>query len=153
MTRSRVGSTAQRDNVIRAAIRARKIPASAEEQYRRLWDADERSTQHVLTAAVADGGLLPGQVSLAPGEAPSDSPAQWFPETQSGTPAAAPPSHAPAPVASPAAPAQPAPRVATASGAPSGPAYPPDWLPETNRAKAPVGRVAGDGHGGSVGLG
>lgn len=73
----------ERDNLIAAAVRERKIAADREADYRRMWNADPAVIRRLLTARVADGGLAAGQVvagsspPAAPAE-PDGYPREWF---------------------------------------------------------------------------
>ena len=71
--------SAERDNLIAAAVRERKIAADREADYRRMWNADPAGIRRLLTARVTDGGLAAGQV-LASGtafEREPDYPPEW----------------------------------------------------------------------------
>ena len=74
----------QRDTLIASAVQTRKIAPDRAEDYKRMWDADPKGIHHLLTAPVAQGGLLAGNAAafnpLPPVEAAY--PAEWLPETR-----------------------------------------------------------------------
>ncbi len=72
----------QRDAVIAAAVKTRKIAPDREDAYKKLYDADPKGIHHLLTAPVERGGLMAGNAaSVAPFDTqPDEYPEGWLPE-------------------------------------------------------------------------
>lgn len=49
-----------RDQLIDRAIRERRISAAQRDEFARMYDAQPAAIEHLLTAAVGEGGLMPG---------------------------------------------------------------------------------------------
>jgi hypothetical protein len=61
--RERIAPDAARDEVIGAAVAARKIRASDRAGYERMWASDQVTARRLLTAPIEEGGLAPGIVA------------------------------------------------------------------------------------------
>ena len=79
---------ANRDRLIAKAVADRKISADRADDYRRMYNASPETIERLLTAPVAEGGLVAG-INLGGNafpELPSDYPAEWLPELHGGKP-------------------------------------------------------------------
>ena len=75
---------ADRDRLIAKAVADRKISADRAEDYRRMYNASPETIERLLTAPVAEGGLVAG-INLGGSafpELPTDYPSEWLPEVQ-----------------------------------------------------------------------
>jgi hypothetical protein len=61
--RDRIAPDAARDEVISAALAARKIRVSDRGGYERMWASDQVTARRLLTAPIEEGGLAPGIVA------------------------------------------------------------------------------------------
>ena len=73
-----------RDRLIAKAVADRKIAADRAEDYKRMYNASPEIIGRLLTAPVAEGGLMAGiNVGGDPfPEQPTSYPAEWLPEVQ-----------------------------------------------------------------------
>lgn len=79
---------AHRDRLIAKAVADRKISADRADDYRRMYNASPETIERLLTAPVAEGGLVAG-INLGGNafpELPTDYPADWLPEVHQGKP-------------------------------------------------------------------
>lgn len=76
-----------RDRLVAQAVADRKIAKDRAEDYKRLYNANPEIIGRLLTAPVAEGGLVAGiNIGGDPfPELPTDYPADWLPEVR-GTP-------------------------------------------------------------------
>lgn len=77
-----------RDRLIAQAVADRKINADRAEDYKRMYNASPESIERLLTAPVAEGGLVAG-INLGGDpfpELPTDYPVEWLPEVHGGRP-------------------------------------------------------------------
>ena len=76
---------AHRDRLITKAVADRKISADRADDYKRLYNANPEIIGRLLTAPVAEGGLVAG-INLGGNAFPEgqsmDYPAEWLPEVQ-----------------------------------------------------------------------
>jgi hypothetical protein len=77
----------RRDSLIAAAVTARKIAPDRAEDVKRMYDNDPKSIEHLLTAPVAEGGLMAGNAAAynpLPPPVVAEYPADWLPEVGTG---------------------------------------------------------------------
>ena len=77
-----------RDRLIAKAVADRKISADRADDYRRMYNASPETIERLLTAPVAEGGLVAG-INLGGNpfpELPTAYPAEWLPEVHQGRP-------------------------------------------------------------------
>lgn len=79
---------ADRDRLIAKAVADRKISADRADDYKRLYNANPQIIGRLLTAPVAEGGLVAGMnVGGEPfPELPTDYPTDWLPDVHQAKP-------------------------------------------------------------------
>ena len=85
----------RRQGVIAAAVKEGRIAPAQKDNFVRMYETDPNGAERLLTASVADGGLMPGTIPVeargidpAPDTSTEAYPAEWLPEVQAAADAA-----------------------------------------------------------------